>query len=194
MYEDYTRAQQVLDVLERSCEKLLLNRSIKLVSNLRRKGLLAEPSIAYLIDSLRPNEAKRFCEAMAFIEGHFARLKPEDKIFVRTEAPATKGFYMAYLSDHTTVIELARKMIIGYRTFPDADPQLVDVASNLASSATWCTRVLIPSIDPRKASMISNKIAEAVYHALERMKGKPAPQQYVAQLQRMSYELQQMRY
>ena len=109
MYEDYTRALQVLDVLERTCEKLQLNRPIKLVSNLRRKGLLAEPSIAYLMDSLRPNEAKRFCEAMAFIEGHFARLKLEDKIFVRTEAPATKGFYMSHLRDHTTVIELARR-------------------------------------------------------------------------------------
>ncbi|MHC9367136.1 hypothetical protein ACYZFS_28350, partial [Klebsiella pneumoniae] len=124
MYEDYTRAQQVLDVLERTCEKLQLNSSIKLVSNLRRKGLLAEPSIAYLMDSLRPNEAKRFCEAMAFIEGHFARLNTADKIFVRTEAPATKGFYMAYLRDHSTIIELARRMMIGERRFTDAAPQL----------------------------------------------------------------------
>lgn len=194
MYEDYTRALQVLDVLERTCEKLQLNRPIKLVSNLRRKGLLAEPSIAYLMDSLRPNEAKRFCEAMAFIEGHFARLKLEDKIFVRTEAPATKGFYMSHLRDHTTVIELARRMMIGERRFTDADPQLVDVASTLASSATWCVKVLIPSIDPRKAAIIISKLSALVYQALERLKGKPAPQQYVAQLQRMSYELQQMRY
>ena len=168
MYEDYTRALQVLDVLERTCEKLQLNRPIKLVSNLRRKGLLAEPSIAYLMDSLRPNEAKRFCEAMAFIEGHFARLTLEDKIFVRTEAPATKGFI-------------------------DVDPQLVDVASNLAGSPTWCVKVLIPSIDPRKTAIIISKLTALVYQALERLKGKPAPQQYVAQLHRMSYELQQMR-
>ncbi|MBJ5108357.1 hypothetical protein JGF70_24630 [Salmonella enterica subsp. enterica serovar Typhimurium] len=193
MYEYYTRAQQVLDVLERTCEKLQLNRSIKLVSNLRRKGLLAEPSIAYLMDSLRPNEAKRFCEAMAFIEGHFARLKPEDKIFIKTEAPATKGFYMAHLRDHSTIIELARRMMIGERRFTGVDPQLVDVASTLASSPTWCVRVLIPSIDPRKAAIIINKLAALIYRALERVKGEPVPHQYVAQLQRMSYELHQMR-
>lgn len=193
MYEHYTRALLVLDVLERTCEKLQLNQRVKLKSTLNRKGLLAEPSVAYLMDSLRPKEAKRFCVAMSMIESHMARLNTADRLFVSTEAPATKGFYMAYLQDHPTVIELARRMMIGERRFTDVDPQLVDVASNLASSPTWCVRVLIPSIDPRKAALIMNKLTALIYQALERMKGKPVPQQYVAQLQRMSYELQQMR-
>ncbi|EOM7634536.1 hypothetical protein ACMA6Y_004957 [Escherichia coli] len=122
-----------------------------------------------------------------------SRLNIADRIFVRTEAPATKGFYMAHLRDHSTIIELARRMMNGERRFTDVDPQLVDVASNLASSPTWCVRVLIPSIDPRKAAIIIGKLSALVFRALERIKGKPAPQQYVAQLQRMSYELQQMR-
>ncbi|RTO43319.1 hypothetical protein [Enterobacter ludwigii] len=193
MYENYTRALQVLDVLERTCEKLQLNREVKLKPTLNRKGLLAEPSVAYLMDSLRPKEAKRFCEAMSFIEGHMSCLKDEDKAFVRTEAPATKGFYMAYLQDHSTIIELARRMMIGERRFTHVDPQLIDVASNLASSPTWCVKVLIPSIDPRKAAIIISNLTAWIYQALERLKGKPAPWQYVAQLQRMSYELQQMR-
>jgi hypothetical protein len=56
MYENYTRALQVLDVLERACEKLQRNQRIKLKSVLSRKGLLAEPSVAYLMDSLRPKK------------------------------------------------------------------------------------------------------------------------------------------
>lgn len=193
MYENYTRALKVLDVLERTCEKLQLNRRIKLKSALSRQGLLAEPSVAYLMDSLRPKEAKRFCLAMSFIEGHMSNLNTEDRFFVRTEAPATKGFYMAHLRDHPTIIELARRMMIGERRFTDVAPQLVDVASSLASSPTWCVRVLIPSIDPRKAAIIISKLSALLYQALERMKGKPAPHQYVDQLQRMSYELHQMR-
>lgn len=69
MYENYTRALQVLDVLERTCEKLQLNREVKLKPTLNRKGLLAEPSVAYLMDSLRPKEAKRFCEACHSLRG-----------------------------------------------------------------------------------------------------------------------------
>lgn len=122
-----------------------------------------------------------------------SRLNTEDKAFVRTEAPATKGFYMAYLQDHPTVIELARRMMIGERRFTDVDPQLIDVASNLASSPTWCVKVLIPSIDPRKAAIIISNLTAWIYQALERLKGKPAPWQYVNQLKKMSYELQQMR-
>lgn len=194
MYENYTRALLVLDVLERTCEKLQRNQRVKLKSVLSRKGLLAEPSVAYLMDSLRPKEAKRFCVAMSTIESHMSRLNTADRIFVSTEAPATKGFYMAHLRDHPTIIELARRMMIGERRFTDVDPQLVDVASNLASSPTWCVRVLIPSIDPRKATIIIGKLSSLVFRALERIKGEPVPQQYVAQLQRMSYELQQMRH
>ena len=193
MYENYTRAQQVLDVLEKTCRCIRANRGIILTRILNRKGLMTEPSIAYLIDSLRPKEAKRFCEAMSFIEGHMSRLNTEDKAFVRTEAPATKGFYMAYLQDHPTVIELARRMMIGERRFTDVDPQLIDVASNLASSPTWCVKVLIPSIDPQKAAIIISNLTAWIYQALERLKGKPAPWQYVNQLKKMSYELQQMR-
>ena len=193
MYENYTRALLVLDVLENTCEKLQANQRIKLRSTLSRKGLLAEPSVAYLMDSLRPKEAKRFCVAMSFIESHMARLNAADRLFVSKEAPATKGFYMAHLRDHPTIIELARRMMIGERRFTDVDPQLVEVASNLAGSPTWCVKVLIPSIDPRKAAIIISKLTALVYQALERLKGKPAPQQYVAQLHRMSYELQQMR-
>ena len=194
MYENYTRALQVLDVLEKTCRCIRANRGIILTRILNRKGLMTEPSIAYLMDSLRPKEAQRFCEAMLFIEGHMSRLNTEDKAFVRTEAPATKGFYMAYLQDHSTIIELARRMMIGERRFTDVGQQLVDVASNLASSPTWCVRVLIPSIDPRKAAPIINKLTASVYLILERIKGKPVPQQYVVQLQRMRFELQQMRY
>lgn len=194
MYENYTKALLILDVLERTCEKLQLNQRIKLRSALTRKGLLDEPSVAYLMDSLRPEEAKRFCVAMSTIESHMARLNTADRIFVSTEAPATKGFYIAHLRDHKTVIELARRMMIGERRFTDVDPQLVDVASNLASSATWCVRVLIPSIDPRKSAIIISKLQALVFQALERLKGKPAPQQYVAQLERISYELRQMSY
>ncbi|MDV1854115.1 hypothetical protein RZR69_26050, partial [Citrobacter freundii] len=98
-----------------------------------------------------------------------------------------------YLQDHPTVIELARRMMIGERRFTDVDPQLIDVASNLASSPTWCVKVLIPSIDPRKAAIIISNLTAWIYQALERLKGKPAPWQYVNQLKKMSYELQQMR-
>ena len=81
------------------------------------------------MDSLRPKEAKRFYLAMSFIEGHMSNLNTEDRLFVRTEAPVTKGFYMAHLRDHPTIIELALRMMIGERRFTGVDPQLVDVAS-----------------------------------------------------------------
>ncbi len=193
MYDIYTKAQAVLEILERTQDRIHANKPVRVVARLRREGLFLERSVAYLVDALRPAEALRFRNAMATIESHFARLNHEDKQFIRREGPATTGFYMAYLEDHDTILKLARRIFIGERKFPGVAPELVEVASSLVTSPAWVTKVLVPSVDPRLRGPITNRLQAMLYAAEVRMEGTPAPSDYVHQIQRLNRDLQSMR-
>lgn len=193
MYDIYSKAQAVLAVLERAESSIHRNKPVRIVSWLRREGLFLEKSVAYLVDALKPAEALRFRNAMATIESHFARLNTEDKNFIRREGPATTGFYLAYLEDHDEIVSLARRIFIGERNFPGVSQELIDVASMLATSAAWIAKVLIPSVDPRFRAPLTNRLQALLYVAETRMEGKPAPSDYLHQIQRLNEDLQSMR-
>ena len=193
MYDIYTKALAVLEVLEWAERNLHRSQSTRIVYRLKRKGLFREKTISYLLDALRPNEALRFRNAMATIESHLVRLNYEDRDFIRIEGPATTGFFLAYLEDHDTILKLARRIFIGERKFPGVAPELVEVASSLVTSAAWVTKVLIPSVDPRLRGPITNRLQAMLYSAEVRMEGTPAPTDYVHQIQRLNRDLHQMR-
>ncbi len=193
MYDIYTRALKVLEVLERAERNLHRNKPIRIVNWLTRQDLYAEKSVAYLLDALRPKEALRFRNAMATVESHFARLNQEDREFIRREGPATTGFFIAYLQDHETVLQLARRIFIGERNFPGVAPELVEVASSLVTSAAWVAKVLVPSVDPRLRGPITSRLQALLYAAEVRMEGTPAPTDYLHQIQRLNRDLGQLR-
>ena len=193
MYDIYSQALAVLEVLEGAERNLHRNRPVRIVFRLKRAGLFKDKTIAYLIDALRPNEALRFRNAMATIEAHFVRLKQEDRDFIRIEGPATTGFYMAYLEDHQKIIYLARRIFIGERRFPGVEAELVDVASVLVTSAAWVAKVLIPAVDPRLRGPITSRLQALLYAAEVRLEGTPAPAEYLHQIQRLNRDLQSSR-
>lgn len=193
MYDIYTKAQAVLAVLERAEDRIHKNRPVRVVSWLRREGLFMEQSVAYLVDALRPPEALRFRNAMATIESHYARLNNEDRAFISREAPATTGFYLSYLQDHTKILSLARRIYIGERYFPEVSTELVEVASSLVMSAAWVTKVLIPSTDPRLRGPIEARLQALLYVAGAQMEGTPAPSDYRHQIQRLNLDVNDLR-
>lgn len=189
MYDIYSKALAVLEVLEWAERSLHRNRSVRIVYRLKRQGLFREKNVAYLLDALRPNEALRFRNAMSTIEAHFSRLNPEDRDFIRIEGPATTGFYMAYLEDHQKIISLARRIFIGERSFPGTAAELVEVASSLVTSAAWVAKVLIPSVDPILRGPLTSRLQALLYAAEVRLDGTPAPEEYLHQIQRLSRDL-----
>jgi len=193
MYDIYTKALAVLEVLEWAERNLHRNRPVRIVHRLKREGLLKEGTVAYLVDALRPNEALRFRNAMATIETHMARLNPVDRDFVRIEGPATTGFYMAYLEDHHKIIYLARRIFIGERRFPGIAPELVEVASSLVTSAVWVAKVLLPEVDPLLRGPITSRLSALLYAAEVRLEGTPAPTEYLHQIQRLNLDMQSSR-
>jgi hypothetical protein len=182
MYDIYSKALAVLEVLEWAQRRIEGNKPFRLVSKLRREGLYLDKSVAYLIDSLRHTEALRFRNAMATVESHFARLCREDREFIRVEGPATTGFYLAYLDDHERIVGLARKMLVGERRFPGESRELVDVASVLVTSPNWVVKVLMAEIDPRHRAMLEPRVCMMLDSALSVTEGKPVPEAYVAQM------------
>lgn len=194
MYDIYSKALAVLEVLERAERSILENKPVRLVSRLRREGLFMDRSVAYLMDALRPNEALRFRNAVATVESHFARLCKEDKEFIKKEGPATTGFYMAYLEDHPNILALARRMVIGERTFSNVNKELVEVASALVTSAAWISKVLIPSLDPRLRGPVEYRLSGMIYSAEQAMEGTPAPAAYIHQIQRLGQDLNRTRF
>lgn len=193
MYDIYTRAQAVLEVLEQAERRLHRNRFVRIVQWLKSRNLYEDRSVAYLVDALRPAEALRFRNAMATVEAHFVRLNQEDRDFIRREGPATTGFYMAYLEDHSKILYLAHRIFIGERRFPGVAPELVEVASSLVASAAWVTKVLIPSVDPLLRGPITSRLQALLYAAEVRLDGTPAPTDYLHQIQRLNRDLQTMR-
>jgi len=193
MYDIYTKALAVLEVLEWAERNLHQNRSVRVVERLKRRGLYRDKNVAQLLDALRPNEALRFRNAMATIETHFSRLNPVDRDFIRIEGPATTGFYLAYLEDHKTIIYLARRIFIGDRHFPGVDASLVEVASNLVTSAAWVAKVLIPSVDPLLRGPITSRLSAMLYAAETRLEGTPAPSDYLHQIQRLNHDMRSSR-
>ncbi|WGL32580.1 hypothetical protein Arash_gp129c [Salmonella phage Arash] len=193
MYDIYTRALAVLEVLEQAERRLHRNKFVRIVQWLKSRNLYEDRSVAYLVDALRPSEALRFRNAMATVEAHFVRLNQEDRDFIRREGPATTGFYMAYLEDHSKVLYLAHHIFIGERSFPGIAPELVEVASSLVASAAWVTKVLIPSVDPRLRGPITSRLQALLYAAEVRLDGTPAPTDYLHQIQRLNRDLQTMR-
>lgn len=186
MYETYTKALAVLEILEWAERRIHSNKPFRLVSKLRREGLYLEKSVSYLIDSLRPNEAFRFRNAMATIETHFARLSREDREFIRVEGPATTGFYLAYLNgDHDRIVEVARKMFLGQRTFSGVPADLIEAAAVLVTSPTWVVKVLLPETDHRYHCMIEARATMLLDSAVGIAKGRPIPEAYVGQLKAM---------
>lgn len=194
MYDTYSKALAVLEVLEAAERALHRNRSFRLVWQLKRKGLFMEKSVSYLLDALRPNEALRFRNAMATIESHFVRLSAEDRDFIRQEGPATTGFYLAYLEDHHLILSIARRIFLGERTFTGINPELVGVAGNLVASAEWVAKVLIPSIDPRLRGPIESRLKTLLFSAEQALEGTPAPESYKNQIQRLNLDLNRMQY
>ena len=192
MYDIYTKAIAVLEVLERAERSIHDNKPVRVVSRLRREGLFLEKSVAYLVDALRPNEALRFRNAMATIESHFARLNREDKDFIRKEGPATTGFYIAYLEDHNKVLDLARRILLGERKFSE-DSQLVELASVLAASPSWIAKVLIPSMDPMIRGVLEFRLQNMLLTAEQELADSPAPAAYIHQLQKLSMDIDRMR-
>lgn len=182
MYDIYSKALSVLEVLEWAQRRIESNKPFRLVSKLRREGLYLEKSVAYLLDSLRPNEALRFRNAMATVESHFARLCREDREFVKQEGPATTGFYLAYLEDHETIIDLSRRMFLGERTFPGVSKDLVEVASVLVTSPNWVVKAMMPEIDPRYRALIEPRVCMMLDTALDATRGRPVPEAYVNQM------------
>lgn len=192
MYENYTKALAVLEVLEWAERRIATNKPLRLVAKLRREGLYLEKSVAYLMDSLRPNEALRFRNAMAITitESHFARLNKEDREFIRIEGPATTGFYLAYINgDHEKIIELARQMLLGIRKFRGYSPDLIETASVLVTGPTWVVNVLLPEIDPRYRAMIEPRVNMLLDSALEIAKDRPIPEACREQLKKLKNSL-----
>ena len=192
MYDIYTKAIAVLEVLERAERQIHDNKPVRVVSRLRREGLFLERSVAYLVDALKPKEALRFRNAMATIESHFARLNREDKEFIRREGPATTGFYIAYLEDHTKVLDLARRLFIGERRFSGDNRQLVELASSLITSPSWVAKVLIPSTDPMLRGPLEFRLHTMLLSAQEELKDAPVPEAYITQIQRLSNDMNRM--
>ncbi|PLR49571.1 hypothetical protein CYR40_03620 [Chimaeribacter arupi] len=182
MYENYTKALAVLEILEWAKRRIEGNKPFRLVSKLRKEGLYLDKSVAYLLDSLRENEALRFRNAMATIETHFARLCREDREFIRQEGPATTGFYLAYLNDHKTIIDVAQRMFLGERVFPGVPKEQVDVASVLVTGPTWVVKVLIPEVDPRYSAIMIPRALQLLESAIEMVKDKPVPEKFVKNL------------
>lgn len=195
MYDYYTKALAVLEVLEWAERRIYSNEPFRVVSRLRRKGLYQEKTVSYLMDSLRPNEALRFRNAMATIESHFARLSHEDREFIRVEGPATTGFYLSYLNgEHEFIVDLSYKMLVGERVFPGVRSDLIDTASALLSSPAWIVRVLIPNLHPYKQILARSVAHRLVYTALEYTRNKPIPHQYTNQLIDIQKRLNEMHY
>lgn len=182
MYDTYTKALAVLEVLEWAERRIHSNKPFRLVARLRRGGLYLDKSVAYLLDSLRHAEALRFRNAMATIESHFARLCGEDKTFIRSEGPATTGFYLSYLEDHHVIVDLARRMFMGERRFPGVSPELVDVASVLVTSPTWVVKVMMNEIDPRYQVLVESRVSMMLDSALSVTTGTPVPAAYINQM------------
>lgn len=182
MYDIYSKALSVLEVLEWAQRRIENNKPFRLVSKLRREGLYLEKSVSYLLDSLRPFEALRFRNAMATIESHFARLCREDREFIRQEGRATTGFYLAYLDDHQTIVDLGRRMFMGERQFPGVSADLVEVASVLVTSPNWVVKVLMTEINPRYRALVEPRVCMMLDSALDATRGRPVPEAYVNQM------------
>lgn len=182
MYDIYSKALSVLEVLEWAQRRIESNKPFRLVSKLRREGLYLEKSVAYLLDSLRQNEALRFRNAMATVESHFARLCREDREFIRVEGPATTGFYLAYLDDHQRIVDLGRRMFLGERNFPGVSAELVEVASVLVTSPNWVVKVMMAEVEPRHRLLVEPRVCMMLDSALDVTKGRPIPESYVNQM------------
>lgn len=191
MFEVYTKALAVLDVLEDTVRRIKYNQRFRLTATLRRKGLLDEKSIVGLMDALNPNQANRFYVAMATIESNFARLDNDDKYFMETEGPAATGFYMAYLEQHDAVIDRAYRILIRRKKVTPGVDELDDVANTLCGSPTWVAKVLIPSVDPLHSILVQYQLKRMICNALQNIERKslPVPHQVKTQLMKLNLEL-----
>lgn len=196
MFEVYTKALAVLDVLEDTVRRIKYSQTIQLTSSLRRQGLLDGKSISWLIDSLNPKQAHRFYQAMATIENNFSRLKNDDKYFMETEGPIATGFYLSYLKDHDSVIERAFQIFHKGRKVTPGLNSLDDVARTLCDSPTWVAEVLIPSVDPRYAVFIRNRLKLLIRQKLKVINEKslPVPHQVTEQLMKLERSLPHLQF
>jgi hypothetical protein len=157
MYDIYLQALAVLEVLEWAERRIKKGRPVRVVSRLVRNGLFKEKAVVYLLDALRPNEALRFRNAVATIEGHYARLNLADKEWIRREGPVATGFYLSYLNDHTQVIDTAYQFLLGMPITTEND-QVASVAGVLVMSPSWVVKVLMDEISPEKVPLAGAQV------------------------------------
>lgn len=181
MLDIYLQALAVLEVLEWAERRIKKGQPVRVVSRLKRRGLFKEKSVAYLLDALRPNEALRFRNAMAVIEGHYARLNMADKEWIRREGPVATGFYLAYLNDHTQIIDAAYDFLLG-ATPATENEQVLEVAGVLVTSPSWVVKVLMDEISPEKIPLAGAQVMNLFQTTIEATARLRIPDSFIERL------------